>query len=365
MQSIKTKNFAVHPSEIKVNLKKDLMLLHEIIFELKRKFNVSDKFIDDLKTVHNIFPIKINPYYFNLIQERNDPIWKQCIPDIKELLDITGEVDPLAEERDSPTELITHRYPDRVLFLISDDCAMLCRFCTRKRKVGTTRLIITKEKILKSIEYIKNHPEIRDVILSGGDALLTPYNLLEFTLKKIREIPHIEIVRLGTRLPCTNPSKITPKLCTMLKRYHPLFINVHFEHPMEITIESIKACNLLANAGIPLGNQNVLLKDINDDPIILKSLYQQLLQMRVKPYYLFQADYVLGTNHFRTTVEKGIEMIKNLRGFISGLAIPHYVIDAPDGGGKIPVLPKYLKSINEKEVILTNYQDKLCIYPQP
>lgn len=343
----------------------DYLTLNELFFELKNRFNLSEERIAEIKRVNEIYPLKISRYYWNLVKEIDDPIWKQCVPNIDELMNQVGEEDPLCEERDSPAPLITHRYPDRVLFLISDTCEMYCRFCTRKRKVGTEKLRITYKKIDAAIEYIKNHPEVRDVILSGGDALCAPLARLKYVLTKLRKIEHVEIIRLGSRVPCTNPKHITPELCAMLKEFHPIYINVHFEHPNEITPEARKACEMLADAGIPLGNQNVLLRGINDNVPTMAKLYKELLKARVKPYYLFQADFVKGTNHFRTTVEKGMEIIHGIRGFISGLAIPHYVIDAPSGGGKIPILPEYLKHIDGDKVVLENYKGRICEYEQP
>lgn len=337
----------------------------ELVQHLKEKFEISDAVVEEIELVNSIYPVKVSPYYLSLIREVGDPIWKQCIPSIQELRDQTGEEDPLCEERDSPAPLITHRYPDRVLFLVSDTCEMYCRFCTRKRKVGTEHLKVTYEKIEKAIEYIRDHNEVRDVIMSGGDALCASIERLEYILSRLRAIDHVEIIRLGTRVPITNPSLITDELCEMIKKYHPVYMNVHFEHPQEITPESIKACEKLANAGIPLGNQNVLLKGINDDSKVLGELYKKMLKMRIKPYYLFQADYVKGTNHFRTCVEKGLDVIHDLQGFTSGLAIPHYVIDAPGGGGKIPLIPTYVQKIDENGVTLVNFRGQKCAYPQP
>ncbi|MEM2956280.1 MAG: KamA family radical SAM protein [Candidatus Pacearchaeota archaeon] len=320
--------------------------------------------LQQIAEVIKIYPMCINPYYLSLIKEKNDAIYKQCIPSIQELQD-NLQPDPLAEENMSPVQGLVHRYPDRVLLIVSNKCAVYCRFCTRKRKVGTEKMVITKEQILQGIEYIKNHPEIRDVILSGGDPLMLEDYEIEWILKKLRDIKHVEIIRIGTRIPCSLPQRITPELCAMLKKYHPIYINTHFNHPDEITEEAKKACSLLADAGIPLGNQSVLLKGINDSPEIMKKLMQKLLQIRVKPYYLYQADMVKGTNHFRTKVSKGIEIIKSLRGFTSGMAVPHYVIDAPEGGGKIPILPDYLKEYKSKKLTLTNYRDKEYAYIDP
>jgi lysine 2,3-aminomutase len=336
----------------------------EVLQYLQEKFNISEEKMAEIEAVNEIYPMKVNSYYMGLIDHVDDPIWKQCIPSIEELKDQTGEEDPLAEERDSPAPLITHRYPDRVLFLISDTCEMYCRFCTRKRKVGTEHLQVTYEKMEKAIAYIAAHPEVRDVILSGGDALCISNERLEYVLSRVRAIEHVEIIRLGTRVPCTNPSRITPELCDMLKKYHPLYMNIHFENPQEITPEARRAVAMLADAGIPLGNQNVLLKGINDDVPTMAKLYKELLKMRVKPYYLFQADYVKGTNHFRTPVKTGLDIIYGIRGWVSGLAIPHYVIDAPDGGGKIPLIPDYTEKIGEDAVIMHNFRGKECHYPQ-
>jgi len=290
------------------------------------------------------------------------PIWKQCIPDIKELEDPEGFEDPLCEERDSPVPGLTHRYPDRVLLLVCNQCAMYCRFCTRKRKVGDPFKRITKEQIMKGIEYIQGHPEIRDVLLSGGDPFLLSDSYLEWILKEIRKIPHVEIIRIGTRVPCALPHRITAELCEMLKKYHPLYVNIHFSHPDEITELSAQACEMLSNAGIPLSSQTVLLKGINDDIDVMKKLMQKLLQIRVRPYYIYQADMTKGINHFRTKIEKGVEIIKSMQGWTSGLADPHFVIDSPGGGGKIPILPNYVVERDDKKIVLKNYSGKTYTY---
>jgi len=326
---------------------------------------LSDEEIEECKKVIERYPMRINPYYLSLIRYKGDPIWKQCIPDINELIDVEGLEDPLCEERDSPCPGLTHRYPDRVLLLISSQCGMYCRFCTRKRKVGTEKLRISMSQILKGIEYIANHPEVRDVVLSGGDPFLLSDRKLEFILTRLRAIPHLEIIRIGTRVPCTMPQRVTPELCNMLKKFHPLFINTHFNHPYEITEESRKACAMLADAGIPLGNQSVLLKGVNDNPAIFTELNQALLTMRVKPYYLFQADYVQGSNHFRTPIEAGLEVISALRGHTSGLAVPHYVIDVPGGGGKIALIPNPVVELTDEHILLSNYQGKTFEYKFP
>jgi lysine 2,3-aminomutase len=269
----------------------------------------------------------------------------------------------LSEDEDSPVPSIIHRYPDRVLFLVSHLCASYCRFCTRKRKVGDPGKIHPRY-IEDGLEYIRGHREVRDVIISGGDPLMLGDRKLESILKLLREISHVEILRIGTRTPCFLPQRITPKLAAMLRKYHPLYMNVHFNHPDEITPESARALNLLADAGIPLGNQTVLLRGVNDDPAVMKALMHKLLTVRVRPYYIYQADYVKGTAHFRTTVEKGIEIMDSLRGWTSGLAVPYFVIDAPGGGGKIPILPSYIQSISDEQVVLRNYAGELFVYPQ-
>lgn len=328
---------------------------------LAERFKIPE---DDIVAIEKKFNILINPYYLSLIKEKDDPIYKQVVPDRRELEDNGLFDDPLAEEKDSPVANIVHRYPDRCLFLISAVCAAYCRFCTRKRKVGDPQKI-RSENIDEGIEYIRQHPEIRDVILSGGDPLLLADHKIEYVLQKLRQIPHVEIIRIGSRVPCFLPHRITTKLVKVLKKYHPLYINVHFNHPDELTPLAVKALGRLADAGIPLGNQTVLLKGVNDNPETMKKLVQKLLAARVRPYYIYQADMVMHTEHFRTTVEKGLEIIKALRGWTSGLAVPHYVIDAPGGGGKIPLLPEYVQEINENEVVLKNYQGKIFRYRQP
>jgi lysine 2,3-aminomutase len=329
--------------------------------QLQKKFSVDTK---SLNAVVDKYPMKISKYYFNLIEEPEDPIWKQCVPNPLELKDYWGCEDPLNEEGDSPTPGLIHRYPDRVLMYVSNTCGMFCRFCTRKRKVGKPDFNLNNGILMKQIRYIQRNPAIRDVLLSGGDPLLLPDDKIEFLLKSLRAIPHVEIVRIGTRAPCTLPQRVTPELCSMLRKYHPLYVNVHFNHPREITEESRRACGMLADAGIPLGNQSVLLRGVNDNPETMKSLVQKLLTMRVKPYYLFQMDLVKGTAHFRTKVETGLKIIESLTGHTSGFAVPRFVIDAPGGGGKIPVQPNYLIKIQSDKVILRNYKGKQYVYPQ-
>jgi lysine 2,3-aminomutase len=327
---------------------------------------------EDMKKVCEKYPVRITPYYASLIKEVNDAIYKQCIPDLKEITDEFGEEDPLNEEpehqiRKNVPSLLTHRYPDRVLFRISNQCAMYCRFCTRKRKVGDMNKNPKWSEIEEALNYIKDHEEVRDVLLSGGDPLMLSDMILEKIIKEVYEIIKNRengIIRIGTRIPCVLPQRITLELCEMLKKYHPIYLNTHFNHPAEITEESKKACTLLADAGIPLGCQTVLLKGVNDNPETMKKLMQKLISIRVKPYYIYQTDLVKGTNHFRTKVEKGLEIIDSLTGNTSGLCVPHFVIDAPCGGGKIPVSSNPILDINENEVKLRNFEKKEFSYPQ-
>ena len=328
--------------------------------EISEHFDIP---LAEVEKIQNEFDIKINPYYLSLIKEKGDPIYKQVVPDLRELEDNGLFSDPLSEDRDSPVKSIVHRYPDRCLFLVSHDCASFCRFCTRKRKVGDPTQINPKF-IDEGIEYIEQHPEIRDVIMSGGDPLLLSDDWLKQILHKLRRIPHVEIIRIGTRVPCFLPQRITTKLANTLKKFHPLYMNVHFNHPDELTPIAVAALGKLVDAGIPLGCQTVLLKGVNDDPDVMKKLMQKLLLARVRPYYIYQADYVFGTEHFRTRVEKGLEIIQAIRGWTSGLAVPHFVIDSPGGGGKIPLLPEYVVKISDEEVVLRNYQGNIFRYSQ-
>lgn len=315
------------------------------------------------------FPLSITPYYLSLINTdnyRNDPVFKQSFPDPRELMTCRYDMsDPLAEDTDSPVELITHRYPDRVLFYISNVCSMYCRHCTRKRKVSDVDYIPDAKKIKIALDYIREHNEIRDVLLSGGDPLMLSDENLDWILTELRKIPHIEIIRLGSRMPVVLPYRITDEFVNMLKKHNPVWINTHFNHPREITASSRAALSKLADAGFPLGNQSVLLTDINDCPRIMKKLVQQLVQNRVRPYYLYQCDLSEGLEHFRTPVSKGIEIMESLRGHTSGFAIPTYVVDAPGGGGKIPVTPNYLISWSVNKVILRNYEGVITSYREP
>ncbi|NLY53756.1 MAG: lysine 2,3-aminomutase [Firmicutes bacterium] len=316
----------------------------------------------------SVLRMAITPYYATLIDpdDPNCPIRRQAIPTAQEL-DFAPEdmPDPLSEDTDSPAPGLTHRYPDRVLFLITDQCSMYCRHCTRRRFAGVTDQPRSLEEIQQSLDYIRNTPSVRDVLLSGGDALILDEDRLEYILKELRQIPHVEIIRIGTRAPVVMPQRITPDLVAMLRRYHPLYVNVHFNHPREITPASRAACERLADAGIPLGNQSVLLRGINDDPATMRQLVHGLLRIRVRPYYIYQCDLSQGIGHFRTRVSTGIAIIESLRGHTSGLAVPTFVVDAPGGGGKIPVMPQYLISMSDRRVVLRNYEGVIATYTEP
>ncbi|MBI5540850.1 MAG: KamA family radical SAM protein [Bacteroidia bacterium] len=312
-------------------------------------------------------PLRITPYYASLIDfsDANDPLYKSVVPSANEYKIFPGESsDPLHENNNSPVPNLVHRYPDRALFLVTGFCSTYCRYCTR------SHMVAKKEKSHFSLndfepafEYLENHPEVRDVLLSGGDPFTLPQDRLEYILQRLRSIQHIEIIRIGTKVPAVLPQRITQEFVDMLKKYHPLFVSIHFTHPSELTPEVEQATKLLANAGIPLGSQTVLLKDINDNVTTMKKLMHGLLKFRVRPYYLYQCDPILGSGHFRTTVKSGLEIIKGLRGFTSGYAIPTYVVDAPGGGGKIPLLPDYVTSHNKKGLKLKNYEGKTYLYP--
>ncbi len=310
----------------------------------------------------------ITPYYLSLINsdDPHDPVRKQAIPSgLETHISAADLTDPLHEDEDAPVPGLTHRYPDRVLFLITDMCSMYCRHCTRRRFAGQTDKASPADRIQAGIDYIARTPQVRDVLLSGGDALMVSDNMLESIIQRLREIPHVEIIRIGTRVPVVCPQRITDDLVNMLKKYHPIWLNTHFNHPNEITPESKLACEKLADAGIPLGNQSVLLRGVNDCPKIMKDLVQGLVRIRVRPYYIYQCDLSMGLEHFRTPVSKGIEIIENLRGHTSGYAVPTFVVDAPGGGGKIPVMPNYLISQSPDKVILRNFEGVITTYSQP
>ena len=341
--------------------------LDTVEFLLGIKFAPEEK--KQLEKTLEKFPLSITPYYLSLIDiddYKNDPIYRQSVPDPQELILNTYDMtDPLAEEKDTPVSGIIHRYPDRVLFLVSNTCAMYCRHCTRKRKVGDMESIPSREEMKKGIEYIKNTPVIRDVLLSGGDPFLLSDDYLDWILTELQKIPHVEVIRIGTRTPVVLPYRITDNLVTMLKKHHPLWINTHFNHPREITASSKESLRKLADAGIPLGNQTVLLAGINDCPRIMKRLCHKLVQNRVRPYYLYQCDLSEGLTHFRTPIGKGIEIIESLIGHTSGFAVPRYVVDAPGGAGKIPILPNYIISWSTNKVVLRNYEGMITTYKEP
>lgn len=336
---------------------------------LKQSVSSVDQLVDQFgikkevaERLDDFFQARINPYYLSLIRYPGDPIWLQAVPDEVELYDIDAPEDPLNEDEMSPVPNITHRYPDRALFLTTSQCGLYCRFCTRKRKVGDSSKINMRE-LEAAFQYLEQHTEINDVILSGGDPLMLTDAMLEKVLIRLRQIPHISIIRLGTKMPCVLPQRVTPQLCEMLKKYHPIYVNTHFNHPWEITPESTKACEMLVNAGVPVGCQTVLLKGVNDDPEVMRELMKKLLAIRVRPYYIYQADLTKGANHFRTPIDVGLEIMDNLRGHISGLAVPQFVIDAPGGGGKIPLLPEYVLARDKEKIILRNFKNEVYEYP--
>ncbi len=336
--------------------------------ELKAKFPLTAEEEEGVKHTLETLRMAVTPYYLSLINpdDVHDPVRLQAIPSSKESHQADSDLlDPLHEDADSPVPGLTHRYPDRVLFLITDMCSMYCRHCTRRRFAGQKDEAVSNAQIDNAIDYIARTPQVRDVLLSGGDALLMSDKKLEGIIKKLRAIPHVEIIRIGSRVPVVMPQRITDDLCNMLKKYHPIWLNTHFNHPNEITEESAEACRKMADAGIPLGNQSVLLKGVNDCPHIMLKLVNELVKIRVRPYYIYQCDLSMGLEHFRTTVSKGIEIIESLRGHTSGYCVPTYVVDAPGGGGKTPVMPNYIISQNEERVILRNFEGVITTYTQP
>ncbi|MBU3215017.1 lysine 2,3-aminomutase [Clostridium estertheticum] len=340
----------------------------ETVEELKKYIPLTLEEEEGAKKCLQTLRMAITPYYLSLIDPSDpyDPIRKQAIPTALELHKADADLlDPLHEDTDSPVPGLTHRYPDRVLLLITDMCSMYCRHCTRRRFAGQNDNSMPIDKIDKAIEYIRNTVQVRDVLLSGGDALLVTDDKLEYIIKKLREIPHVEIIRIGSRVPVVLPQRITPKLVDMLKKYHPIWLNTHFNHPNEITQEAKIACERLANVGVPLGNQSVLLRGVNDCTHIMKELVQELVKIRVRPYYIYQCDLSMGLEHFRTPVSKGIEIIEGLRGHTSGFCVPTFVVDAPGGGGKIPVMPGYIISQSPEKVVLRNFEGVITTYQQP
>ena len=336
--------------------------------QLKKVINLTDGEEKAIEESLALLRMAMTPYYASLMDpdDPNCPIRKQAVPTSLELH--RGEADmedPLHEDTDSPVECLTHRYPDRVLLLVTDQCSMYCRHCTRRRFAGQTDNAVPGDRIDKAIEYIKNTPQVRDVLISGGDALVISDDRLEYVLKSLREIPHVEVIRIGSRTPVVMPQRITRQLVDMIKKYHPVWLNTHFNHPKEVTPASMEACRMLADAGVPLGNQTVLLRGINDCVHVMKRLMHLLVKMRVRPYYIYQCDLSLGIEHFRTKVSKGIEIIEGLRGHTSGFAVPTFAVDAPGGGGKIPIMPQYLISMSDERVVMRNYEGVISTYMEP
>lgn len=340
----------------------------ETLEDLKKYIKLTKNEEAGIKKTLETLRMAITPYYLSLIDPKdpNDPVRKQAIPTAAEThVSDADLLDPLHEDVDSPTPGLTHRYPDRVLMLITDQCSMYCRHCTRRRFAGQHDCASPKDRIEKAIEYIEKTPQVRDVLLSGGDALLVSDAKLEYIIKRLRAIKHVEVIRIGSRVPVVCPQRITPELVNMLKKYHPVWLNTHFNHPNEITEESTAACARLADAGIPLGNQSVLLRGVNDSVSTMKDLVCGLVKIRVRPYYIYQCDLSMGLEHFRTPVSKGIEIIEGLRGHVSGFAVPTFVVDAPGGGGKIPVMPQYLISLGGGKAILRNFEGVITTYTEP
>jgi len=345
-------------------------LKHRIttVDELTRFIKLTAGEMRDITACLKKFRMAITPYYAGLMDpvDRKCPIRLQAVPQPEELQTVPGDMrDPLHEEVDSPVPGLTHRYPDRVLLLVTDCCFMYCRHCTRRRLTGQRDRALPKSHLDRAIAYIQNNPRVRDVVISGGDPLTLTDEQLEYILRKLRAIHHVEIIRIGTRAPVVLPQRITSELCAMLEKYHPLWINTHFNHPREVTPQAASACARLAGAGIPLGNQSVLLRGVNDRPDVMLQLVHKLLQIRVRPYYLYQCDLSEGIGHFRTPVSTGIEIIESLRGHTSGLAVPTFVIDAPGGGGKIPLGPNYVLSQGQGKIVLRNFEGNIHVYTEP
>ena len=336
--------------------------------QLKLILNLSQEEIEAIEASKGRLATAITPYFAKLMdrQDSNCPIRRQAIPTLNEFhLSPADLLDPCAEDENSPVPHLVHRYPDRVLLLVTDKCAVYCRYCTRRRMVGESEKSITAEELDQALAYIQSTKKIRDVLISGGDPLLLEDEVLDGILAKIHKIPHVEVIRIGTRVPVTLPQRITPSLTGILKKYHPLWMSIHFTHPKEITKEVRRSCGMLSDAGIPLGSQTVLLRGINDRPVVMKRLMHELLKTRVRPYYIYQCDLAMGTEHFRTPVAVGINIIEKLRGHTTGYAVPSFVIDAPGGGGKIPVGPTYLISQDKGKMVLRNYQGRVFEYQEP
>ena len=340
----------------------------ETVEDLKKYIHLTPEEEEGVRACLNTLRMAITPYYLSLIDldDPKDPIRRQAIPTAHELHQSPADLlDPLHEDADSPVKGLTHRYPDRVLLLVTDQCSMYCRHCTRRRFAVQKDCMVPMEQIDKCIDYVRSHPEVRDVLISGGDPLVMNDERLEYIISRLRAIEHVEIVRIGSRTPVVMPQRITPELCAMLKKYHPIWLNTHFNHPKEVTPESAAACARLADAGIPLGNQSVLLHGVNDCVYTMKKLMHELVKMRVRPYYIYQCDLSMGLEHFRTPVSKGIEIIEALRGHTSGFCVPTFVVDAPGGGGKTPVMPNYVISQTPHKVVLRNFEGVITTYTEP
>ena len=340
----------------------------ETLDQLKKYITLTPEEEEGVKKTLSTLRMAITPYYLSLIDPENPncPVRRQAIPTGAETYQSAADLlDPLHEDEDSPTPGLTHRYPDRVLMLITDMCSMYCRHCTRRRFAGQKDGESAIDRIDKAIEYIAKTPQVRDVLLSGGDSLCVSDERLEYIISRVRAIPHVEIIRLGSRTRVVCPQRITDDLVNMLKKYHPVWLNTHFNHPQEVTKEAAEACAKLANAGIPLGNQTVLLRGVNDCVNTMKKLMHELVKMRVRPYYIYQCDLSMGIEHFRTPVSKGIEIIEGLRGHTSGYAVPTFVVDAPGGGGKTPVMPQYVISQAPGKVVLRNFEGVITTYTEP
>ena len=333
---------------------------------LETYLNLTPEEYDGCKLASNRLSLAITPYFFNLIEPNDpqDPLRRQVVPRIDETVTAPEEtLDPLGEETDMAIGGIVHRYPDRVLFLVTDRCAAYCRYCTRSRMVSNAQKYNFHPQLEEGIHYIRKHTKIRDVLLSGGDPLLLSDGKLDYLLGELRKIPHVELIRIGSRIPVFLPQRVTPELCEIFKKYGPVWLNIHVNHPNECSLELYEACEQLSLAGVPLGNQSVLIRGVNDDSSVMKSLIHRLLMMRVRPYYLYQCDLISGSSHLRTDVQKGIEIIRHLRGNTTGYAIPQFVIDAPGGGGKNPINPDSVKEITDTEIVMRNFEGNEYRYP--
>ncbi len=362
---------------IKIQRKKILKYLgasaedwNDYIWQLKNRFtdpseiaqiiDLSAEQMDNIKTISKMYRFAVSPYYLSLITpgDKNCPIMRQSIPSIEEIND-KGEMDPMNEKISSVEEIITRRYPDRLIIKVTNACGMFCRFCQRRRMIGEFDTNVSKEKIIRAINYIRNNQEIRDVLITGGDAFMIPDDMIEWLLSELRKIKHVEIIRFGTRTPVTLPQRITSDLVRILKKYHPIYVNVHFNHPREISSEAKRACEMLTDAGIPLGNQMVLLNGVNNNKYVVRKLNQALLKIRVKPYYIFHPKNVKGTSHFWCNIQEGMEIMESLRGRTSGMAIPSYIVNGPQGLGKTPILPNYMLYMGQDKAVFRNWKGEI------